>query len=166
MFVATTVMDIELYNPNAKVLDGEYSFSLNQGQVITGFALDINGFMRQGVITDKQKARIAYENTIRRQIDPGLLEMTAGNNYRVRVYPMPANGTRKIKIVIAEQLSIKENALQYQLPLDIVYPVKRFDLFISTPDSREMPVSNDGVIGKMTFQRNNDSFFLRHTERN
>src|SRR5687768_3418370 len=83
MFVATTVMDIELFNPNAKVLDGEYSFSLNQGQVITGFALDINGFMRQGVITDKQKARVAYENTIRRQIDPGLLEMTAGNNYRV-----------------------------------------------------------------------------------
>ncbi len=166
MFVATTVMDIELYNPNAKVLDGEYSFSLNQGQVVTGFALDINGFMRQGVITDKQKARVAYENTIRRQIDPGLLEMTAGNNYRIRVYPMPANGTRKIKIVIAEQFSIKENALQYQLPLDIAYPVKQFDLFISAADLQEMPVSNDGLIGKMTFQRNNDSFFLRHTERN
>jgi hypothetical protein len=107
LFTATTTINIELFNPNNRVLDGEYSFSLSNGQVITGFALDINGNMREGVIVDKQKGRVAYENTIRRRIDPGLLEMTTGDNYRVRVYPMPAKGTRKIKIVITEELSIR-----------------------------------------------------------
>ena len=50
LFTATTTINIELFNLNNKVLDGEYSFSLNAGQVITGFALDINGNMRDGVL--------------------------------------------------------------------------------------------------------------------
>lgn len=40
MFTATTVLQLELYNPNQKVLDGEYDFSLQAAQVVTGFALE------------------------------------------------------------------------------------------------------------------------------
>src|SRR6185436_12277735 len=67
LFTATTTINIELFNPNSKILDGEYNFSLNDGKVITGFALDINGALRDGVIADKQQGRVAYENTIRRR---------------------------------------------------------------------------------------------------
>src|SRR5438876_1823922 len=162
MFIATTIMNMEFYNPNAKVLDGTYNFSLNEGQVITGFALDINGFMREGVITDKQKGRIAYENTIRRRVDPGLLEMTAANNYRIRIYPMSAMGIRKIKIIIAEQLFIKDNSLQYHLPLDIPYTVKSFEVLISVKSLLQTPVAEDGLIKGIVFKNNNDSFSLRH----
>ena len=58
-FSATTVMNIELFNPNMKVLDGEFNFALHESQVVTGFALDINGKMREGVVVEKQKARVA-----------------------------------------------------------------------------------------------------------
>lgn len=166
MFIATTAITIEFYNPNNKVLDGEYNFSLKQNQVITGFELDINGFMRQGVVTEKQKGRIAYENTIRRRIDPGLLEMTAGNNYKVRIYPMPANGTRKIRIIINEQLGIRENALQYQLPLDIPTLVSHFGLQISAAPVIQRPVTGIGLLEGEIFQERNDSFFLQKTSKN
>lgn len=162
LFTAVTTIDMEFYNPNARVLDGEYNFSLGAGQVITGFSLDINGFMRAGVIVDKQKGRVAYENVIRRRIDPGLLEMTAGDNYRVRVYPMPAQGTRKIQIVISQRLSIKDNALQYFLPLDIPYRVDNFSSLISVGSAVTTPRVAEGLLSKLSFTKLQDSFLLRH----
>jgi tetratricopeptide (TPR) repeat protein len=166
IFTATTTLNLEFYNPNLKVLDGDYNFSLNDGQVITGFALDINGLMREGVIVDKQKGRVAYENTIRRRVDPGLLEMTAGNNYRVRIYPMPAKGVRKIKIVITELLSIKENALQYNFPLDISYPVGQFKVDISAETENLSPLTHDGLLKNSSFVKNNAKFILTYAEKN
>jgi TonB-dependent SusC/RagA subfamily outer membrane receptor len=166
MFTATTTLNMEFYNPNTKVLDGEYNFSLKEGQVITGFALDINGFMRDGVIVDKQKGRVAYENTIRRRVDPGLLEMTAGNNYRARIYPMPAKGVRKIKIVITENLTIKENSLQYHLPLDISYPIKQFSVYISAEAAGDhSPFIKDGILKKSSFIKEKTLFTLQYTEK-
>ena len=165
LFTATTTINIELLNPNNRVLDGEYNFSLNGGQVITGFALDINGNMRDGVIVDKQTGRVAYENTIRRRIDPGLLEMTAGDNYRVRVYPMPANGTRKIKIVVTEQLSIKNNALVYDLPLNIKEPVGNFNLAITVAQTQELPLANEGIIQQRSFLKQEKIYTLNYTDK-
>jgi TonB-dependent SusC/RagA subfamily outer membrane receptor len=165
LFTATTTINIELFNPNNKVLDGEYNFSLNSGQVITGFALDINGNMREGVIVDKQKGRVAYENTIRRRIDPGLLEMTAGDNYRVRVYPMPAKGIRKIKIVVTEQLSIKNNALIYDLPLNVKGSIDNFNLAITVDQTLELPMVNEGIIQQRSFLKQDIIYTLNYNDR-
>ena len=156
MFSAVTTMEIEFYNPNAKVLDGSFQFSLLAHQVVTGFSLDINGLMRQGVITTKQNGRIAYENTIRRRIDPGLLEMTGNNNYRVRIYPMPANGTRKITITISEQLQIKQNALVYQFPMDISYAIKSYRWKVDA-SSAFRPEFGNGEQGENVFQNSGEN---------
>ncbi len=164
MFTARTTLDIEFYNPNAKILDGEYNFSLQEGQVVIGFALDINGCMREAVITDKQKGRIAYESTISKRIDPGLLEMTAGNQYRVRIYPLPANGSRKIQIIIGQQLLIKANALRYHLPLNIPYAVKEFQLSIVAARVTNTPLAEEGLLANKQFQQSGDVYSLRFTE--
>ena len=166
MFTATTTMQLEFYNPNAKVLDGEYNFALQASQVVTGFALDINGHLRQGVVVDKQQGRVAYENTIRRRVDPGLLEMTAGNNYRVRIYPMPAKGTRIINIIISEILTCKSNALQYNLPLDISYRVKELKATLQINQSMVPPITGNGILKGKIFEHENDMYQLSFTEKN
>ncbi len=165
-FTATTVLEMEFYNPNQKVLDGEYNFSLQPEQVITGFALDINGFMREGVIVDKQKGRVAYENTIRRRIDPGLLEMTAGNNYRVRIYPMPARGTRKISVQVSQLLAIKNDALLYFFPLNIKDTIQQFAATCTVNNSTEKPIIADGLLNKKEFEKTGSIFLLQHTANN
>lgn len=166
LFTATTILQLEFYNPNSKVLDGEYSFALQQGQVITGFALDINGKLREGVIVDKQQGRIAYENTIRRRIDPGLLEMTAGNNYRVRIYPMPARGTRKIKIIIAQLLVAKNDGVDYSLPFDMNLPVQQLQLTCSITDVSEKPVVAEGLLANKNFENVNGNYMLAFEKKN
>jgi hypothetical protein len=42
-FVATTTMEMEFYNANDKEVEGRKYFTLNRGQVITGFQLELNG---------------------------------------------------------------------------------------------------------------------------
>lgn len=124
-YQATTTVEMEVANPNSKVLDGEINFSLAGGQVINEFRLDINGKMREGVVIEKQQARIAYENVIRRKVDPGLLEMTAPNRYRIRVYPVPAKGSRLVSFTVQQLLFPNGRQLDYAFPLKFFTTVKK-----------------------------------------
>ena len=98
-------LTFELSNPNARVLEGTMEFPLAAGQQITGFALDIGGEMREAVPVPKDKGRQVFESIERRGVDPGLLEQTAGNNFRLRVYPIPANGVRRVRLTIDDTLA-------------------------------------------------------------
>src|SRR5262249_25364642 len=70
-FVASTTIDLTFYNPNPRVLEGELVFPLAAGQSITGYALEVGGKLRQGVVVEKETARVAFQATTRRGIDPG-----------------------------------------------------------------------------------------------
>src|ERR1700741_2254734 len=115
--IAITTFDIVFYNPNDRILEGELEFPLADGQHIIRYALDIEGKLREGVVVEKAKARVAFENTIRRKIDPGLVEKTKGNNFRTRVYPLPAKGYKRVVIALEQVLEQNDKALVYQLPL-------------------------------------------------
>src|SRR5260221_13695853 len=78
-FVASSTLDLTFFNPNRRVLEGELVFPLAGGQSITGYALEVAGKLRQGVVVEKETARVAFEATERRGIDPGLAELTRGN---------------------------------------------------------------------------------------
>lgn len=162
---AQTDIEIVFYNPNERTLDGEYQFSLNKGQVVTGFTLDVNGHQRQGVITDKQKARVAYENTIRRRIDPGLLELTEGNNYRVRIYPVAPHATRTITISINQLLQISNHELRYSLPLRTPGSVEDFMLDIESPASLASPINRTGITEELAFSKNGSVHQLHFQQR-
>lgn len=93
--VTTTLI---FFNPNRRPMEGELVFPLPEGAGVTGYALDINGQMVDGVVVKKEKARVAFETEVRRGVDPGLVEQIAGNVFRTRVYPLTAGGVRKVRI--------------------------------------------------------------------
>ncbi len=140
--VAVTTFDLTFRNPNDRLLEGTFEFPLLDGQQVTGFGLDIDGKLRAAVPVEKDKGRIVFEEIERRRVDPGLLEKTVGNNYRARVYPIPARGTRRVSITYQENLSGAEAA--YRLPLDFRLPVKNFDLLV------EMPAGSANVKSRTT----------------
>ncbi|HEX5277982.1 MAG TPA: VIT domain-containing protein [Fluviicoccus sp.] len=130
---ARTRIEMTFRNPNPQVLEGELQFPLFDGQSVAGFALDINGELRDAVPVDKAKGRQVFEDTIRRRIDPALLEVTQGNNYKLRVYPLPANGTRRVVLDIVETLPVQGNQALYRLPLQFsgVLPELDFGLTVA-----------------------------------
>jgi hypothetical protein len=132
--VATRI-ELEFYNPNERVLEGELQFPLLEGQTIAGFALDIDGELRPAVPVEKAKGQQVFEDVTRTRVDPALLEATQGNNYKLRVYPLPARGTRRVVLEIAEILSAnstagRASALAWRLPLQFGSPVRRLDVAV------------------------------------
>lgn len=127
---AMTRVELEFHNPNLRVLEGELQFPLLEGQSIAGFALDIDGELRPAVPVEKAKGQQVFEDVARVRVDPGLLEATQGNNYRLRVYPLPAQGTRRVVLEITETLAGagEPRRLDWRLPLQFSGPVARLDV--------------------------------------
>ena len=123
---AVTTMEMTFYNPNTRVMEGEFQFPLADGEQVSRFALDINGKMREGVVVDKALGRKAFEEIVRRGIDPGLLEKTEGNNFKARVYPMLAKGTRRVLIAFEQELHERDGQDYYFLPITANTTLKNF----------------------------------------
>ncbi|HEX2534748.1 MAG TPA: VIT domain-containing protein [Chitinophagaceae bacterium] len=119
---AYTTFDITFHNPGDRVLEGELECPLSEGQQVVRYALEIEGALREGVIVEKKTARVAFENTVRRKIDPGLVEVTRGNAFRTRIYPVPARGTRRIVIGIEQAMAYAGTGFQYTLSLPAGVP--------------------------------------------
>lgn len=115
--IAQTRITLEFHNPNRRVLEGELQFPLAEGQQIAGFALDIGGELREAVPVPKDRGRQVFEEIARRGVDPGLLEQTAGNQFRLRIYPLPAGGSRRVQLVLREPLAFSGQGWRWTLPL-------------------------------------------------
>ena len=114
---AETTTTMQFYNPNNRILTGELEFPLPQGSTVTGYALDVQGRMVDGVIVSKQKARVVLETEMRRRVDPGIVEHVRGNSFRTRIYPIPARGSRTVSITYVAPLTFSGNDAAYHIPL-------------------------------------------------
>lgn len=155
--VALTTYNMKFFNGTNRVLEGELAFPLGQGQSVTGFAMEVNGEMRHAVIVEKELGRVAYENTIRQTIDPGLLEMTKGNNYKARVYPIPAKGYKELEITYEQVLLANDKKHTYLLPLQFTKPLSKFSLEIVVYDKKNVHLFENKHYKSFKFLRKEDS---------
>lgn len=137
--VAKTRYDMYFYNHLDRDLEAELQFPLADGQTISYFAMDVNGEMRSGVAVEKVKARMAYEATVRQGIDPGLIEKTQGNNFKLRVFPVPAKGTKHIVIEYMHELAMDVKHSYYYLPLFFKEKIPVFSYHLSIVGEAENP---------------------------
>jgi hypothetical protein len=146
------------YNSNNRVMEGEFNFPLGEGQSVSRFALDINGTLREAVVVEKEQGRKTFEAVVRKGVDPGLLEMTGGNNFRMRVYPLPAKGSRRIVMAFEQELTDKGDKDLYYLPLTIDQTVKKFSVHAEVIKNEVSldPAGNE--LSNFSFSKWNDSY--------
>jgi len=140
--IAQTRIELEFHNPNRRVLEGELQFPLTDGQQVTGFALDIDGQMRDAVPVPKERGRQVFEAITRQNVDPGLLEQTAGNQFRLRIYPLPAGGTRRVRLILREAMPISGEAWQWRMPLQFAAAAGQVSLKLHAPVT---PLGGEGA---------------------
>ncbi len=156
--IAVTTLEMTYYNTNNRVMEGEFNFPLGEGQTVSRFALDIHGQMREGVVVEKEQGRKTFEAIVRRGVDPGLLEMTEGNNFRSRVYPLPAKGSRKIIIAYEQELADNGSSDLYQLPLKINETVRKFSIHTEVAKQQVKLDKSKNELSNFEFQHWNDSY--------
>ena len=140
---AQTTLTMELFNPNSRDMEGELNLPLPDGAAVCAYALDIDGEMVDGVIVPKEQARKILEAEIRKGVDPGLVEQAKGNTYKLRVYPVPAQGTRRIRITYINDLVLIDNDAFYHLPLSYARNVAKASLKVEVTQSPVEPEFGD-----------------------
>ncbi len=149
--LATTSFEMRFFNPNNQVLEGELVFPLMEGATVTGFAMDVNGKLREGVPVEKNKGQQVFETIERRQVDPGLMELVAGNTYKTRIYPIPATGYKTVIVTYNEELQTGEKGRIFNLPLYLKKKVKAFSLDVEILKQRLSPVMLENSFTNLKF---------------
>ena len=157
--IATTTMKMIFANKTDKILEGQLTFPMPEGVSVSRYALDINGKMREAVPVEKAKATQVFEAIERKRVDPGLLEKVAGNNFRTRIYPLPAHGTRTIIIGYEEELPLdKSQALRYHLPLGYEQTIGNFLLKATVYQSTTRPQLQEQPDGSFSFSASGNNY--------
>jgi Ca-activated chloride channel family protein len=116
--VAKTSVDQVFLNHFGRDIEGTYLFPVPEGASVSDFAMYIGNERVKGEILDSSEARRVYEDIVRRMRDPGLLEYMGRNLFRARVYPIPANGEKRVQISYTEVLKSENGLVRYLYPLN------------------------------------------------
>jgi len=158
--IAKTTMTMTFYNSTNRVLEGELTFPMPEGVTVSRYALDINCKMRDAVPVEKAKATTVFESIQRRRVDPGILEQVEGNNFRTRIYPMPAKGVRTIIVGYEEELKLDKNrtTLHYHLPLAYNQSITNFSLKTTIFESSVKPEMQEQPDGSFTLKNMGNTY--------
>ncbi|MGA1796746.1 MAG: VIT domain-containing protein [bacterium] len=115
---ATTHIDQEFFNPSERRLEGHYLFPVPQGAVIERFSMYIDGKEVEAELLDADKARRIYEDIVRRQRDPALLEYDGLALFKVRIFPIEPRSTKRVSITYHEVLGRDDGTIAYRYPLN------------------------------------------------
>ncbi len=162
--LAQTSVELVFFNPNARQLEGELHFPLLEGQEVTGFAMDFNGRLREAVPVAKSRGQAVFEDITRARVDPALAEKTVGNNFKLRVYPLPPRAKKIVVVRYQEALAERGGAIAYRLPLAYGERVDRFS-WAGHIASGAAPRHLRGPLPEMKFIRAGGGYALQTEQR-
>ena len=164
-FVAQTRMTLVFRNGLNRALAGDLYFPLPPGATVSGYALDVNGALVEGVAVEKDKGRQVFEKETRKGVDPGLVEWTRGNHFKTRVFPIPARGTRTVQVSYLSEIVSGAKGSYYALPLSFKDKLAEFHLRLEVVKAAAKPVVQNRSSLPLKLGAWRDSFVVeaRHT---
>ena len=85
-------------NRGSRVGEADYMFPLPKGAAFQDLKLSINGEMVSGETMSADRARQIYEEIVRRQRDPALLEWMGYGLLRARIFPIAPGEVKKVVV--------------------------------------------------------------------
>ena len=115
--VATTHVEQVFRNDTQFTLEGTYFFPIPETASVVSFAIWENGKKLVGEVRSREEARRIYDEIVRRQRDPGLLEYAGKNLFQASIFPIPPNSDKKLELVYTEILKAESGTVAYRYPL-------------------------------------------------
>ncbi|MFL6374315.1 MAG: VIT and vWA domain-containing protein [Pyrinomonadaceae bacterium] len=115
--VATTHVEQVFRNDTPYTLEGTYFFPIPETASIIEFAIWENGKKLVGEVRSREEARRIYDEIVRRQRDPGLLEYAGKNLFQASIFPIPPNSDKKLELTYSEVLKADSGTVAYKYPL-------------------------------------------------
>lgn len=136
--LSLTELELSFRNPQAKRMEGRFSFALPPGAAISRFAYEINGQLMEGEVVERLRANQVYEQFLHQMRDPALLEQDLGNRFSARIFPIAPHAPVRLLLSYTSLLPAKGGVRTYALPLRGLQKVNKLTFrAFSTP----LPVS-------------------------
>lgn len=116
--VATTRVDQVFVNEAGYPVEGTYIFPLPEDAAISSFDMWVDGQKLEGKLLGRDEARAIYEEIVRQQRDPALLEYVGRGAFQASIFPIPAGGERRIELAYAQVLAQANGLVHYRYPLN------------------------------------------------
>jgi Ca-activated chloride channel family protein len=114
--VATTTLDVSLSNPSSRQQEAEMLVPLPDGAVIRSFTIGGSSSETTAKLLPKAEAKSIYMSIVSKLRDPGLLEFAGYNLVRSSVFPVPARGTQRVRLIYEQILKADGERIDYFLP--------------------------------------------------
>jgi Ca-activated chloride channel homolog len=121
--VATTHLEQIFRNDTPYTLEGTYLFPIPESASITEFAIWENGRKLVGEVRSREEARRIYDEIVRRQRDPGLLEYAGRDLFQASIFPIPPNSDKVLELTYTQVLTATSGTLGYRYPLGTGRPL-------------------------------------------
>jgi len=119
---ARTEVEETFENTTARVLEGRYLFPMPPDASVSRLALYVGTDLVEGEIVERERAARIFkgivDDTVRPR-DPALLEWVKGSEVSLKVFPLPAHGTRKIVLAYDQVLPEASGQVRYLYPLSL-----------------------------------------------
>ncbi|MCA9661195.1 MAG: hypothetical protein KC486_22835, partial [Myxococcales bacterium] len=117
--IALTEIEQTFYNEAPLVLEGTYRFPIPADATISGLSLLVGNKWEDAAMLEKERARAIFKEIVEATVprDPALLEWEQGNIFKLKIFPIPGRGARKIRLRYTQVLPAVGDNLRYRYPL-------------------------------------------------
>ena len=115
--VATVSVRQVFRNTTDRDLEGHVLFPVPEGSAFGAFSMSVGEEQVEGLLLDRESAVSHYEEVVRKLRDPGVLEFVGRGLVRCRLYPLPARGTKTIRLEYRTPLRRRGGCDVLSLPL-------------------------------------------------
>lgn len=144
--VATTRVEQVFRNDTPHTLEGTYFFPIPETASIVEFAIWENGKKLVGEVRTREEARRIYDEIVRRQRDPGLLEYAGKDLFQASIFPIPPHSDKKLELVYSQVLKAESGTVSYKYPLGTGRNLwRRQNVFTETVRG-QMPAQKFGTV--------------------
>jgi Ca-activated chloride channel family protein len=115
--VATTHVEQIFRNDTDAVLEGTYFFPIPEAASVSEFAIWDGDRRLVGEVRSREEARKIYDEIVRRQRDPGLLEYAGRDLFQASIFPIPPHADKKLELTYTQVLKAEGGTVAYRYPL-------------------------------------------------
>jgi Ca-activated chloride channel family protein len=115
--VATTHLEQVFRNDTDATLEGTYLFPIPEAASIVEFAIWDGDRRLAGEVRPRAEARRIYDEIVRRQKDPGLLEYAGKDLFQASIFPIAPHSDKKLELTYSQVLRADSGTVAYRYPL-------------------------------------------------
>lgn len=115
--VATTHVEQVFRNDSNFTLEGTYLFPIPESASVAEFAIWDGDRRLVGEVRTREEARRIYDEIVRRQRDPGLLEYAGKDLFQASIFPIPPHSDKKLELTYTQVVRAEGGTVSYRYPL-------------------------------------------------